>query len=132
MLQCHSVAEGRHAGGVTLEGIGSPEVYLEPVDTAMEQVGRTLGLSPLLSIDFTHPGVGVLVIVVLPPEAGGAGEEGISDAGNITGQCPGPHGENRGLDVPSSISYLLILWPFRYLRASILPRIPQSNYYTRL
>ena len=77
MLQCHIVAEGRHAGGVALEGLGSPEVYLDHAGTAMEQGGRTLGLLPLLSIEFTHPGVGDLGIVVLPPGAGGAGEEEI-------------------------------------------------------
>ena len=78
MLQCHIVAEGRHAGGVALEGLGSPEVYLDHADTAMEQVGRTLGLLPHLSITSSHPGVGDLVTVVLPLGAGGAGEEDIS------------------------------------------------------
>ena len=77
MLQCHIVAEGRHAGGVALEGLGSPEVYLDHAGTAMEQGGRTLGLLPLLSIEYTHPGVGALGTVVLPPGAGGAGEEDI-------------------------------------------------------
>ena len=77
MLQCHTVAEGRHAGGVTLEGLGSPEVYSDHADTAMVQGGRTLGLLPLLSIEYTHPGVGALGTVVLPPGAGGAGEEDI-------------------------------------------------------
>ena len=104
MLQCPFVAEGRHAGGIALEGLGSPEVYLDHADTAMEQGGRTLGLLPLLSIEFSHPGVGALEIAVLPLGAGGAGEGDISVFGNITGQSPGPDGEipSAGCDLPAS------------------------------
>ena len=115
MLQCHTVAEGRHAGGVALEGLGSPEVYLDHADTAMEQGGRTQGLLPLLSIEYSHPGVGALGIVVLPPGAGGAGEEDISVAGNITGQCPGPHGELPWAGCAFQHLLLQSLWLFRYL-----------------
>ena len=70
----------------------------------MEQVGRTLGLLPLLSIEFSHPGVGALEIAVLPLGAGGAGEGDISVFGNITGQSPGPDGEipSAGCDLPAS------------------------------
>ena len=82
----------------------------------MEQVGRTLGLLPLLSITFSHPGEGDLEIAVLPLGAGGAGEGDISVFGNITGQSPGPDGEIRsaGCDLPAS-PFLQRSWLVRYL-----------------
>ena len=56
--------------GIVLEGLGSPEVSLDLVDTVMAQVGRTLIALPPLFIGYLPLGVGDLG--GMPTEAGGA------------------------------------------------------------